>query len=170
MNHQSVEHNYQILVTKIHRLFKEAGKKRAVVELSGEADSFVLLCLAVDTLGKECVHGLMMPSPFSTVHSVTDSVKLAEQVDISYHIIPIDSIYHKFLKELTPTFGNSASEITRNHLQAHIRSALLMAYANQKECILLDTTLITSEGMEETQVYELIKLINKETIRIPLWR
>ena len=167
----TAEHNYQLLVAEIRQVYKESGKECVVVTLSGEISSAIVLCLAVDALGKECIHCLMMPSHFSTVHSITDSVQLAEQVEVPYHIIPIDSIYHKFLKELSPVFGNTPSEPTRENLHTHIRSALLMAYANQKECLLLlHTTLKGLKDLHETEVYELVNLLNNEKPRIPLWR
>jgi NAD+ synthase (glutamine-hydrolysing) len=182
----SVEDIYQTLVTGIRRFFTDAGKAQAVMGLSGGIDSAVVLCLAIDALGKEHVHGLMMPSPFSTVHSVTDAVKLAEQADISYHIIPIDSIYHRFLKELAPAFGLSHPDLAEENLQARIRGALLMAFANKKDCLLLNTTnkselamgygtlygdlagaLMVLADIYKTQVYDLAAFLNSESPRIP---
>jgi len=185
--HSDTEQIYHLLVTGIKRFFEDAGKERAVLGLSGGIDSAVVLCLCADALGKEHVHGLMMPSPFSTVHSVTDAVKLAEQVDVSYHIVPIDSIYHKCLKELTPAFGHAPSGITDENLQARIRGMLLMGYANQKDFLLLNTTnkselamgygtlygdlagaLMVLADVYKTEIYELATFLNSEAPRIPV--
>ena len=183
----SAENNYQTLVTGIQTFFKASGKARAVLGLSGGIDSAVVLCLAVDALGKEHVHGLMMPSPFSTVHSVTDAVKLADQAGISYHIIPVDSIYFKFLKELAPVFGHSHPDVTEENIQARIRGTLLMAYANKKDCLLLNTTnkselamgygtlygdlagaLMVLADIYKTNLYDLASFLNSEEPRIPV--
>jgi NAD+ synthase (glutamine-hydrolysing) len=185
MFHQA-EQIYRTLVAGIEKFFQEAGKERAVLGLSGGIDSAVALCLIADALGKERVHGLMMPSPFSTVHSLTDAVKLAEQVDVSYHIVPVDSIYHKCLKELTSVFGHAPSGLADENLQTRIRGTLLMAYANQKDCLLMNTTnkselamgygtlygdlcgaLMVLADVYKTQIYELAAYLNSESPRIP---
>jgi len=181
------EHSYHTLVTGVRKFFGDAGKKQAILGLSGGIDSAVVLCVAIDALGSECVHGLMMPSPFSTVHSVTDAVKIAEQADIHYDIVPIDVIYQKFLKELAPFLGHNQPDITEENIQARIRATLLMAYANKKDYLLLNTTnkselamgygtlygdlagaLMVLADVYKTQVYDLAMYINSEAPRIPL--
>jgi len=185
--HPKVEHNHQVLVAGIRRFFNEVGKTSAVLGLSGGIDSAVVLCLAIDALGKEHVHGLMMPSPFSTVHSLTDAIKLAEQADIKYYVISIDSIYNRFLKELAPVFEHSQSDLCEENIQARIRACLLMAYANKNDCLLLNTTnkselamgygtlygdlagaLMVLADVYKTEVYELANFLNSEQNRIPL--
>jgi NAD+ synthetase len=180
------ETHYVQLISGIRSFFASAGKSRAVLGLSGGIDSALVLCLAADALGKENVHGLMMPSPFSTVHSVTDAVKLAEQVGISYHILPIDSIYNKFIKELAPAFGGLPIDTTEENIQARIRGTLLMAYANKKDCLLLNTTnkselamgygtlygdlagaLMVLADLYKTEAYALSHYINAQEHRIP---
>ena len=183
----TTEQNYRTLVTAIRRFFTDAGKTRAVLGLSGGIDSAVVLCLSADALGKKSVHALMMPSPFSTVHSITDAVKLAEQEEVLYRVIPIDSIYHRFLKELTPAFEHAQPDITEENIQARIRSTLLMAYANKKDCLLVNTTnkselamgygtlygdltgaLMVLADMYKTEVYELARFLNSDHPRIPV--
>ena len=180
------ETHYTRLVSGIRSYFASAGKSRAVLGLSGGIDSALVLCLAVDALGKEHVHTLMLPSPFSTVHSVTDAVKLAEQVGVSYHILPIDSIYNKFIKELAPVFEHLPMDTTEENIQARIRGTLLMAYANKKDCLLLNTTnkselamgygtlygdlagaLMVLADLYKTEVYELSYYMNAQEYRIP---
>ena len=155
--------------------------------LSGGIDSTVVLCLAIDALGKDQVHGIMMPSPFSTVHSVTDTLKLVEQAEVSYHIIPIDSIYNRFIKELSPVFGSAPFDFTEENIQARIRGSLLMAYANKYDNLLLNTTnkselamgygtlygdlagaIMVLADLYKTEVYDLALYINSEAPRIPV--
>ena len=181
------EYYHETLVAGIRRFFEESGKTSAVLGLSGGIDSAVVLSLAVDALGAKQVHGLMMPSPFSTVHSLTDAIKQADYEDISYHILPIDAIYHKFLRELAPAFESSQPDLCEENIQARIRATLLMAYANKKDCLLLNTTnkselamgygtlygdlagaLMVLADLYKTQVYELAAFINIEKSRIPL--
>jgi NAD+ synthase (glutamine-hydrolysing) len=183
----TTEHIYHALVTGIRLFFADTGKERAVLGLSGGIDSAVVLCLAADALGTSHVHGLMMPSPFSTVHSLTDAVKLAEQVDVSYDIVPIDSIYNKYQKELTPVFSHTPSDLTNENLQARIRGTLLMAFANQKDYLLLNTTnkselamgygtlygdltgaLMVLADVYKTEIYHLATFLNSESLRIPI--
>ncbi|MCL2726800.1 MAG: NAD(+) synthase [Bacteroidales bacterium] len=183
----SIEHSYHTLVNGVKKFFADAGKRHAILGLSGGIDSAVVLCIAIDALGSECVHGLMMPSPFSTVHSLTDAVKIAEQADVHYDIVPIDAIYHKFLKELAPHLGHGQPDVTEENIQARIRATLLMAYANKKDYLLLNTTnkselamgygtlygdlagaLMVLADVYKTEVYDLAIYINSESTRIPL--
>ncbi|MDR2586615.1 MAG: NAD(+) synthase [Prevotellaceae bacterium] len=185
--HRSPEQLYLTLVTGIKNFFEAAGARTAVLGLSGGIDSAIVLCLAVDALGKESVRALMMPSPFSTVHSVTDAVKIAEQVNISYDIIPIDSIYYKYIKELAPLLGNDPPDLTEENLQARIRGTILMAHSNKKGSLLLNTTnkselamgygtlygdlsgaLMVLADVYKTQLYDLAAYLNTAAPRIPL--
>ena len=92
---------YHRLVNGIGRFTKETGKDGAIVGISGGIDSAVVTCLAIDALGKEKVHGLLMPGPLSTVHSLTDGIAICEANEIEHKVIPIDSVYSKILKVTT---------------------------------------------------------------------
>ncbi len=136
-----IEDIHNLLVEGIKKFFYANGRERGVIGLSGGLDSAVVATLAVKALGKENVHGLIMPSEFSTLHSIQDAVDLADNLDIEYHIIPISTIYKKFLKELQPIFGKENKwNIAEEHLQTRIRGSLLMAYANKFNALLLNTT------------------------------
>lgn len=136
-----IEDIHNLLVEGIKKFFYANGRERGVIGLSGGLDSAVVATLSVKALGKENVHGLIMPSEFSTLHSIQDAVDLADNLDIEYHIIPISTIYKKFLKELQPIFGKENKwNIAEEHLQTRIRGSLLMAYANKFNALLLNTT------------------------------
>ena len=128
------------IVYSIKRFFNEAGRERAVLGLSGGIDSALVASLAVEALGRENVHGILMPSPFSTVHSVTDSVELAENLGISYSILPIEGIFEKFQAELKDIFNDEPKRLVIENLQARIRGVALMAWTNQNASLLLNTS------------------------------
>lgn len=131
---------YARLVKGVASFFKENGKERAVVGLSGGIDSAVVLCIAAEALGRENVHAVLMPSPFSTLHSVTDAIDLASSLNISYTIVPIEAIYNRYIKELEDFFCDEIKDITIENLQARIRADILMAYSNQTGALLLNTS------------------------------
>jgi len=135
-----VEVVYDKVVGTLRQFFKETGKVKGVLGISGGIDSAVVASLSVEALGKENVHGLIMPSAFSTMHSVTDAVELAENLGIKYSIIPIETILNRFLKEVGSLFGEEVKSLTVENLQARIRANILMAYCNQNDALLLNTS------------------------------
>ena len=180
------EELYLSLIGGIRHFFRDAGNKTAVLGLSGGLDSAVVACLAQDALGKEHVHGLLMPGPYSTVHSLNDALELCALNGISNHIIPIDTIYNKFLRELSTVFEHEHHDVTEENLQARIRAVLLMAYANKKDCLVLNTSnkselamgygtlygdlagaLMVMADIYKTEVYELAAFLNREGERVP---
>jgi len=131
---------YDRVVGTLRQFFKEAGKEKGVLGLSGGIDSAVVASLSVEALGAENVHALIMPSPFSTMHSVTDAVEIADNLGIKYNIVPIEAIFNRFLKELDSVFNEEVKRLTIENLQARIRANLLMAYSNQNGALLLNTS------------------------------
>ena len=137
----NIEAAHQTLVCGIRKFFSGSGISKAILGLSGGIDSAVVAALATEALGKENVHGFMMPSEFSTLHSIQDAVDLAESLDIRYNVIPIGKIYNKFMKELQPVFGvNNQWNVAEENLQARIRGTLLMAYSNKFNALALNTS------------------------------
>jgi NAD+ synthase (glutamine-hydrolysing) len=171
----------------IRDYFKHAGIKKAVVGLSGGIDSAVVLSLAVQALGRNNVFGVMMPSQFSTDHSVKDAVKLADNWQIYYEIIKIKPIYDAFIKQLDPIFKGTEFGLAEENLQARSRAVLLMSIANKQGSLLINTS-NKSEGfcgygtlygdlcggisplgdLYKSQVYELAGYINRKKEMIPL--
>ncbi len=184
------KHKYHLihdaLLLGLRDYFSKLGLRRAIVGLSGGIDSAVTAVLAVRALGPENVLALLMPSPFSSQHSVDDARQLAENLGISYKIIPISNVYDACLELLTPHFKGRPFDITEENLQARIRAIVLMAFSNKFGYILLNTSnkseaavgygtlygdmcggLSVLGDVYKTEVYELAKYINKDGEVIP---
>lgn len=135
-----VEIVYEKITGTLRRFFKETGRVKGVLGISGGIDSAVVASVAVEALGADNVHGLIMPSAFSTMHSVTDAIELAENLGIKFNIVPIEAIFNRFLKEMDSLFCDEVKSLTAENLQARIRANILMAYSNQSEALLLNTS------------------------------
>lgn len=137
----TIDQIHDTLVEGIKRYFADCKVKNAVLGLSGGIDSAVVACLAVRALGANNVHGFMMPSEFSTLHSIQDAVDLADNLGIKYNIVAIGEIYRRFIKELEPVFGlHNKWNVTEENLQARIRATLLMAYSNKFNALVINTS------------------------------
>jgi len=128
------------LVCGIKDYFRKMGFQKATLGLSGGIDSAVTLVLAAEALGPENIHVLLMPSQYSSDHSISDSVQLADNLGVAYHILPIESIFSEFRHTLEPLFGSMPEDITEENIQARIRGTLLMALSNKFGNILLNTS------------------------------
>ncbi len=131
---------HDALVCGIRHYGRRCGINSAVVGLSGGIDSAVVLPLAVEAFGAENVFGVMMPSRFSSEHSVNDAVALAQNLGIKYEIIPIDPIYIAYLQQLEPLFKDTPFGLAEENLQARIRCGLLMAVSNKRGGLVLNTS------------------------------
>jgi NAD+ synthase (glutamine-hydrolysing) len=131
---------HKALVTGIRDYFAKTGFKSCIIGLSGGIDSAICLCLAVEALGNENVRALLMPSRYSSDHSVKDAVALANTLNVHYDIINIERPFTAFEKELAPLFGGKNKDVTEENIQARIRATLLMAVSNKYGCILLNTS------------------------------
>jgi NAD+ synthase (glutamine-hydrolysing) len=131
---------YNAIVMGIRDYFKKMGFTKAILGSSGGIDSAVTLALACDALGKENVRAILMPSQYSTEHSVSDAEQLSKNLGNPYDIVPIKEIYESFLKELKPVYKDSAFGLAEENIQARTRGNLLMAIANKFGYILLNTS------------------------------
>jgi len=182
----NIAHIYEALVMGIRDYFSKMGFKKAILGSSGGIDSAVTLALACKALGSENVHAILMPSPYSTSHSVSDAEQLSKNLRNRYDIIPIKNIYESFLSELKPYFKELPFNIAEENIQSRTRGNLLMAMANKFGYILLNTSnkseLATGYGTlygdmagglgvlgdcYKLQVYELAKYINSKEEIIP---
>ncbi|MEO6488961.1 MAG: NAD+ synthase [Ferruginibacter sp.] len=182
----NIEHIYEALVLGIRDYFSKMGFTKAILGSSGGIDSAVTLALACQALGKESVYAVLMPSPFSTGHSVSDAEQLSRNLQNRYDIIAIKDVYDSFLKTLDPFFKGLPFDIAEENIQSRTRGNLLMALANKFGYILLNTSnkseLATGYGTlygdmagglgvlgdcYKLQVYELAKFINKNNEIIP---
>jgi len=177
---------YNALVLGIKDYFKKMGFTKAILGSSGGVDSAITLALACEALGKENVRAVLMPSPYSTEHSVNDAVQLSEALGNPYDIIRINNVYESFISTLKPIFNNLPFSLAEENIQSRTRGNILMAIANKLGYILLNTSnkseLATGYGTlygdmagglgvlgdcYKLQIYELGKYINREKEIIP---
>lgn len=131
---------HDALILGISDYFSKMKFTKAVLGLSGGIDSAVTLVLATRALGVENVRVLLMPSQYSSDHSVADAVQLAENLKVLYDIISIHDIFTSYLKYLEPVFKNMPSDIAEENIQARVRGTLLMAISNKFGNLLLNTS------------------------------
>lgn len=131
---------YDALVLGIKDYFGKMGFSKAILGLSGGVDSALVLALAVEALGKENVLPVLMPSEFSSGHSVDDSVAMCKNIGMHYEIIPIKKGFDTTMEMLKPVFGDAPFNVAEENIQARMRAIILMGIANKKNYILLNTT------------------------------
>ena len=177
---------YDAIILGIKDYFSKMGFSKAIIGSSGGVDSAVTIALACAALGKENVRSILMPSEYSTSHSISDAEQLSKNLKNPYDIIPIKNIYKKILKELKPIFKDLPFSVAEENIQARTRGNLLMAVANKFGYILLNTSnkseLAVGYGTlygdmagglgvlgdcYKQQVYELAKFINSKEEIIP---
>ena len=178
---------HDAIVLGIQDYFGKLGFQKAVVGLSGGIDSAVTAALAVRALGPDNVRVILMPSEFSSEHSISDAKELANNLQIKSDLIPIHSLYSEFNAVLAPYFIGTEFNVTEENIQARIRGLILMAFSNKFGYILLNTSnksemavgygtlygdlcggLSVIADVYKTEVYALAKFINKEKEIIPL--
>jgi NAD+ synthase (glutamine-hydrolysing) len=131
---------YKALVLGTHDYFDKLGFKQAILGLSGGIDSALVLCIAAEALGKENVRAVLMPSQFSSDHSVSDSLKLVKNLGVKHDIIPIEKAFNQFRELLEPVFENRPFDLTEENMQARCRGLILMSMSNKFGYILLNTS------------------------------
>ena len=129
----------QALVMGTRDYVHKCGFKEVVLGLSGGIDSAVTAVIAADALGAENVHGVAMPSRYSSGHSVTDAERLARNLGIGFRIVSIEGIHAACETALAPHFGEAPPGIAEENLQARARGNLLMALSNKFGWLLLTT-------------------------------
>jgi NAD+ synthase (glutamine-hydrolysing) len=182
----NIDQVYKALVLGVKDYFNKMGFKRAIIGSSGGIDSAVTLAIACDALGKENVHAILMPSPYSSEHSVDDAVQLSKNLENPHDIIPIKDIYESFLGTLKPIFKDLPFSLAEENIQSRSRGNILMAIANKLGYVLLNTSnkseLATGYGTlygdmagglgvlgdcYKLQVYALARYINRTSEIIP---
>lgn len=131
---------YQALVMGVRDYFVKSGIKKAILGLSGGLDSALVLVLACHALGKENVWAILMPGPYSSDHSVEDARQLAQNLDVKYDIISINTITDTLDQVLKPLFKGTSPDITEENLQARARAIVLMGLSNKFGHMLLNTS------------------------------
>jgi NAD+ synthase (glutamine-hydrolysing) len=181
-----IESAYKALVLGTRDYIHKSGFSKVVIGLSGGIDSAVVASIAVDSLGKENVLGITMPSIYSSDGSVSDSERLARNLQIEFKEIPIKGIFESYLNTLEEHFKGLPQNVAEENLQARIRGNILMAFSNKFGYMVLSTGnkselavgyctlygdmsggLGVISDLPKTMVYKIANYINKEQEIIP---
>jgi NAD+ synthetase len=177
---------FQALVLGVKDYLQKCGFQKVVLGLSGGIDSSLVAAIAVAALGSENVLGILMPSPYSSEHSVTDALALAENLAIQTQTVPIGRAMITYGQMLDPLFHDTPFGIAEENLQSRIRGNILMAIANKFGYLLLTTGnksemavgyctlygdmnggLAAIGDVPKTQVFALCQWLNREQEVIP---
>ena len=177
---------HDAIILGIKDYFTKLGFSKAILGLSGGIDSAVTAVLAQRALGKENVRGLLLPSQFSSSHSIADAQALAENLGIQHDIIEIKDVYQAFMEKLGSHFDGLPFNVTEENIQARVRGTLLMSFSNKFGNILLNTSnksemavgygtlygdlaggISVLGDVYKRDVYKLAEYINKDGIVIP---
>lgn len=183
---ESMESLLNALKLGVKDYVKKCGFTKVVVGLSGGIDSAVTAVIAKEALGSENVLGVTMPSEYSSEGSVKDSKKLADNLGITFKLIPIREIFNTYSSVLKDHFKGKGHDVTEENIQARIRGNILMALSNKFGNLVLSTGnkseisvgyctlygdmsggLSVISDVPKTMVYNLAKFINKEKEIIP---
>jgi NAD+ synthase (glutamine-hydrolysing) len=185
-NDYNIDEIHKAIILGIKDYFGKMGFIKAIVASSGGIDSAVVLALACEALGASNVRALLMPSQYSSDHSVADAEQLSKNLNNQYDIIPIKDIFNTYEHSLQPVFKDLPFNVAEENLQSRIRGALVMALSNKFGSILLNTSnkseLATGYGtlygdmagglgvlgdVYKMQVYALAHYINRNAEIIP---
>ncbi len=185
-SHSHIDQIHDALLLGIIDYFKKMNFTQAIIGLSGGIDSAVVLALASKCLPANYILAILMPSAFSSTHSIDDAVALCKNLSVPYHIISISAIYDTLLQAMDPIFNQTPFSLAEENLQSRIRGTILMAISNKKGHLLLNTSnkseLATGYGTlygdmngaisilgdcYKQQVFALASYINKDKEIIP---
>jgi len=180
------EEIWSALVLGVRDYAQKCGFSKVAIGLSGGVDSALVAAIAASALGAENVLGVLMPSPYSSDHSVTDALALADRIGIKTHTLPIGPLMQAYDKNLEDLFAGTEFGIAEENIQSRIRGNLLMAIANKFGYLLLSTGnksemavgyctlygdmnggLAAIADVPKTRVYSLCKWLNRNGEIIP---
>jgi len=130
---------YKVLVQGLKDYVKKNGFDGVVLGLSGGIDSALTLAIAVDALGCNKVHAVMMPFKYTSDISIEDAARQADNFGVHYRVIPIEGLYDSFMDSLKQEFEDTDIDLAEQNLQARCRGVLLMAISNKKGYMVLTT-------------------------------
>jgi NAD+ synthase (glutamine-hydrolysing) len=134
-----VEEIWDALVLGTRDFVRKNGFSDVVIGLSGGIDSALVAAIAVEALGADRVHGVLLPSRYSSDHSITDAEALAANLGIDHRTIPIEPAHLALMGMLEPSFGDHPPGLTEENLQSRIRAVVLMGLTNAFGWLLLNT-------------------------------
>ncbi len=174
------ECTYEGLVTGTRDYIRKCGFSKVLIGLSGGIDSAITACIAVEAVGRENVHGIGMPGPYSSDHSVTDARDMAKRLGIAFDIVNITPAYHEMVRTLSPIFGDRKPDVTEENIQSRLRGLTLMSMSNKFGALVLTTGnkselavgyctlygdmcggLAVISDVPKTTVYELSRIANR---------
>lgn len=177
---------HDALIIGVRDYFQKMGFKNAIIGLSGGLDSALVTYFAAKAIGSENVRVVLLPSQFSTDHSVSDAVALAEKLGVRYDTVAIKPLFDSFDTALKPFFEGRPFDVTEENLQARIRGVILMAFSNKFGNVLLNTSnkseasvgygtlygdmcggLSVIGDVYKSEAYELSRFINRNEEIIP---
>jgi len=180
------EQLYDALVLGLRDYAHKCGFTTVCLGLSGGIDSALTAVIAADALGAENVHGLTMPSPYSSQGSVDDSFDLAKRIGIRCEEVSISDAFAAVKTAMAPVFEGKQEDVTEENMQARLRGLFLMAFSNKDNHLLLTTGnkselavgyctiygdmcggLAVISDLPKTKVFEVARWVNRETERIP---
>ncbi|MCF0207307.1 MAG: NAD+ synthase, partial [Bacteroidales bacterium] len=148
-----IEEIFNAITLALRDYFEKMNFKKAVLGLSGGIDSAVVLAMAVNALGKENVHSILMPTSYSTSHSVDDSLEMLKRTGSSYDIIAIEDLRKAFEQTMSPVFSGTKPGLAEENIQARLRGSILMAYSNKFGNIVLNTSNKSEEAVGYSTLY-----------------
>lgn len=129
---------YNSCVEQTKRFVTDSGFSDVVIGLSGGIDSSLVAKIAVDAFGREHVHGMILPGPYTSQDSINDANKLAENLGIDVKTVFINSAYEAFVNSLNSE-DEQISDLTSQNIQARCRMIVLMAASNENNWLMLNT-------------------------------
>lgn len=178
---------YRAIKLGLGDYFSKNGFKTACVGLSGGIDSAVVLALAAEVLGAENLRVFMMPSQFSSDHSVDDALALVEKLGVKYDIVPITGTFNNITELLKPVFGDRPFDVTEENIQSRLRGLLMMALSNKFGNVVLNTSNKSEQAvgygtlygdtigslsiigdLYKSEVFDLARYINRSEVIIPV--
>ena len=182
----TIERIHNALVLGIREYFLKQGFTKAILGLSGGIDSAVVICLAAEALGAENVRAILLPSQYSSQHSIDDAITLAKNIGTPHDTINIETTYQALTNTLQPLFNGLPFNIAEENMQSRSRGVILMAMSNKFGYILLNTSnkselavgygtlygdmcggLSVIGDLYKTEVYQLAEYINRNGEIIP---
>jgi NAD+ synthetase len=180
------EELHAALVLGLRDYAGKCGFKSVVLGLSGGIDSAVTAVIAAEAMGPEAVHGVTMPTQFSSGGSVEDSLLLARNLGIHFYTVPIQRSFETFKRQFRDLFAGLPEDTTEENMQPRLRAMTLMALSNKFGHLLLTTGnkselavgyctiygdmaggLAVISDVPKTKIYELARWINREREIIP---